>query len=649
MNSRTWWAAFMLPMLLIFTLIIAIPAVLDEEACGIGTTMGTPADGLTVATWNTWGDAGDRLGNPLIKRAPYIAQRITMIHPDLFMLQESSARKNGPAFQEYLVDKTGLQAAGPGNQHRKLLYNASRLVLLDAGLWRLPGPDSRTGVYGKFRDLRTQKQFVAVTTHLEYRTSSHYEAVRLRQMRALESKMTAYAGGLPVVLGGDLNTSLKRDGVSGSGALTHLKSQGWVNANTAATKINAQMGTALGAKGVKTRKVTSPGPKTPIDYIFASPGATAHWWALQPQAPIEGDHYLRINSDHNIITAGITLAGFGDPAVGTGTPTTPPPGSPTAPRPAIAAAPVKAPAPTVPASVGRWGPNQVKNAAIIAATGKKLGISARGQVIAIMTAMGESSLEVKDHGDVAGPDSRGLFQQRDGWGTLADRMNPGTSAERFYRAMVKVAGWQELEPTEVAHRTQRNADPNHYAKFWDEATAVYAATEGITLTANDISSFAPECVGDDTMNAAYAYSGTKCDFGKAYPNPNTCGEALAEAARIANASACKSDLSGGTWRRWCLAFVARAYGHRFAGYPTAMAMYQDMKARGLIQTGKTIPPGALVFFRTSSPAGHVALYAGDGKAFSNDYIRSGCIDLTPMDRMGGGGKYLGWSPPAFNA
>ncbi len=35
------------------------------------------------------------------------------------------------------------------------------------------------------------------------------------------------------------------------------------------------------------------------------------------------------------------------------------------------------------------------------------------------------------------------------------------------------------------------------------------------------------------------------------------------------------------------------------------------------------------------------LYIGAGKVWSNDYVRSGCIDLTPMSQMGAGGRYLG--------
>jgi murein DD-endopeptidase MepM/ murein hydrolase activator NlpD len=127
---------------------------------------------------------------------------------------------------------------------------------------------------------------------------------------------------------------------------------------------------------------------------------------------------------------------------------------------------------------------QLANAAVIAQVGGALGVSARGQAIGIMTAMGESSLVVLDHGDAVGPDSRGLFQQRDNgqWGSYADRMDPATSATSFFRALLQVPGWDTLPPTLAAHQTQHNADPYYYTRYWDAAVAVLEALAGATVT-----------------------------------------------------------------------------------------------------------------------------------------------------------------------
>jgi hypothetical protein len=133
-------------------------------------------------------------------------------------------------------------------------------------------------------------------------------------------------------------------------------------------------------------------------------------------------------------------------------------------------------------AVAGYTGEQLANAATIVRTGQALGVDARGQAIGVMTAMGESSLVAVDHGDAAGPDSRGLFQQRanGAWGSYADRMDPATSATSFFRALLEVPGWETLPPTIAAHRTQHNADPYHYARWWDPALEVIAALAGGT-------------------------------------------------------------------------------------------------------------------------------------------------------------------------
>lgn len=126
-------------------------------------------------------------------------------------------------------------------------------------------------------------------------------------------------------------------------------------------------------------------------------------------------------------------------------------------------------------AVGAWKGDQLANAAAIINAGHGMGVNRRAQQIAVMTAMGESTLRVLDYGDKAGPDSRGLFQQRDSWGPLSVRMDPTGSAKLFYAALLKVKGWQDMKPTLAAHRTQINADPYHYDKYWDQAVEVVEA------------------------------------------------------------------------------------------------------------------------------------------------------------------------------
>ncbi len=135
--------------------------------------------------------------------------------------------------------------------------------------------------------------------------------------------------------------------------------------------------------------------------------------------------------------------------------------------------------------IAGYGHDQLVNAAHIMVAGKALGLSVRDQTIGVMTAMGESDLTILDSGDAAGPDSRGLFQQRDNgaWGSYADRMDPTISATNFFKVLAQLPGRDVLTPTEIAHRVQRNADPNHYTRYWEGAVQIVETLSGTTGTA----------------------------------------------------------------------------------------------------------------------------------------------------------------------
>ena len=143
---------------------------------------------------------------------------------------------------------------------------------------------------------------------------------------------------------------------------------------------------------------------------------------------------------------------------------------------------VNAPAPgaSLPASIGPYQGEQIINAAQIIIAANDLGVDEHGQVIAVMTAIGESALINVDHGDAAGPDSRGLFQQRanGAWGSYADRMNPRTAATNFFKALLQVPGWESMPPTLAAHLVQRNADPYFYGPYWNDAVPIVGILGG---------------------------------------------------------------------------------------------------------------------------------------------------------------------------
>lgn len=121
--------------------------------------------------------------------------------------------------------------------------------------------------------------------------------------------------------------------------------------------------------------------------------------------------------------------------------------------------------------------DRLVNAAHIINAARALGIGQHTQAIGVMTAIGESGLVNLAHGDAAGPDSRGLFQQRGNgaWGSLADRMTPYTAAYNFFAALTSIPSWKTLTPTQAAHAVQVNADPSYYAKYWNDAVRIVSA------------------------------------------------------------------------------------------------------------------------------------------------------------------------------
>ncbi|TNH29832.1 M23 family metallopeptidase [Micromonospora orduensis] len=140
-----------------------------------------------------------------------------------------------------------------------------------------------------------------------------------------------------------------------------------------------------------------------------------------------------------------------------------------------------APSPTADgiAAIGDWNAEQVGNAASITAVGMRLGVPLRGWVIAVATAMQESSLINTSGGD---RDSVGLFQQRpsQGWGIAEQLHDPQYAATKFYQSLQAVEGWQAMPLTEAAQAVQRSAYPDAYARWEPDAPRIVAALTGVS-------------------------------------------------------------------------------------------------------------------------------------------------------------------------
>ncbi|MFM9432388.1 hypothetical protein [Arthrobacter sp. MP_2.3] len=143
-------------------------------------------------------------------------------------------------------------------------------------------------------------------------------------------------------------------------------------------------------------------------------------------------------------------------------------------------------------------PDQAANAGLISAVAVRRGLPARAASIALATAMQESKIRNIGHGDQAGPDSRGLFQQRpsQGWGTSAQVMDPYHAANAFYDALVKVPNYQTLDITVAAQRVQRSAYPNAYAQHEEMARSFASSLTGQTPAGVDCALREPDAAGD---------------------------------------------------------------------------------------------------------------------------------------------------------
>lgn len=179
--------------------------------------------------------------------------------------------------------------------------------------------------------------------------------------------------------------------------------------------------------------------------------------------------------------------------------------------------------------VGVWRADpQVRNAAIIVATGQHLNVPARGWVIAVATAMQESSLNNRPDGD---RDSVGLFQQRpsQGWGTPEQLHDPVYASTKFYQRLLTVNGWEQMPLTKAAQAVQRSAYPNAYAKYEQDAERVVA-----------------EVTGAATVEELPGASLANCDGSAAPGTPAASGWVQPVPGKIVSPYGPRADGNGGT-------------------------------------------------------------------------------------------------------
>nr|WP_328806689.1 C40 family peptidase [Streptacidiphilus fuscans] len=269
---------------------------------------------------------------------------------------------------------------------------------------------------------------------------------------------------------------------------------------------------------------------------------------------------------------------------------------------------------------------QVPGAQVIVATGITLKVPARGQVVALATALQESGLRNLAYGD---RDSLGLFQQRpsQGWGTPAQIMDPVYASTQFYEHLLKVPGWQDLPVTVAAQQVQQSGFPDAYAKWEPLATALQQA-----LTPTQASGPTP---GPGTPSGTTVPSGaTGCgagggvSFGPIPPGTVPAGYQIPAIASPTARTAIRWAMGQlGTPYQWggscqnahgadpmgrcdCSSLVQQSY--KAAGIPLPRTTY-DQVNQGTPTTVAHLVPGDLLFTEgPPSAPGHVGIYMGDG-------------------------------------
>ncbi|MFE3774504.1 C40 family peptidase [Streptomyces sp. NPDC059122] len=276
---------------------------------------------------------------------------------------------------------------------------------------------------------------------------------------------------------------------------------------------------------------------------------------------------------------------------------------------------------------------QVPNAKTIQATGVAMNIPARGQIVALATALQESGLRNLAYGD---RDSLGLFQQRpsQGWGTANEVRDPVHASTEFYEALRKVSGWQSLSVTQAAQAVQASAFSDAYAKWEPLATALQKAIAPLLAKADGASpNPSPSDAGSSgspspSTAGGCTSGGDGTDFGTIPPGAVPAGYKIPAGAPPKVRTAIRWALGQlGTPYQWggsctgshgpdpmghcdCSSLMQQSY--RAAGVTLTRTTYTQVKEGKAISVD-ALQPGDLVFTEgTAEVPEHVGMFIGQG-------------------------------------
>lgn len=143
----------------------------------------------------------------------------------------------------------------------------------------------------------------------------------------------------------------------------------------------------------------------------------------------------------------------------------------------------------------------------------------RAAEIAVATSIVETTL--LNHTEKVDHDSLGIFQQRDSWGTDAQRIRPDWATARFYETMVTVFMWDVESQGSVAQKVQVSAYPDRYneqlpeakaivATLWNVSPAVAVPADSTGFWSGGILSGASTATAGDAKSASASTESTSC-------------------------------------------------------------------------------------------------------------------------------------------
>jgi cell wall-associated NlpC family hydrolase len=257
---------------------------------------------------------------------------------------------------------------------------------------------------------------------------------------------------------------------------------------------------------------------------------------------------------------------------------------------------------------------QTRNAQTIIQVGVTLKVPTFGQEVAIATSYQEAKLRniassavpesesYPNDGVVSGDhDSVGTFQQRANWGTVAERMTVTIAADKFYRALLAVPGWDKLPLTVAAQRVQGSAFPDAYAQWEALARSVVGKLGGTVapVQCSDVQTSTATGKVKIALDHALLARDTSYSFGGSCADPQSPDMSL------------HCDCSSLVQMAWAAAGVKLPR--------TSEAQYNAVpKVAGIdaSNVARLAQPGMLLFYEWGEDnipgPGHVALALGDG-------------------------------------